>query len=304
MELNGYSSLVELAKKLPNKSVVAVAGAADLHVIEAVLEAYDCGVAEPYLVGDSIKIKEILVGLNRKPEDFRITDKYEGLNEAETAVEIIKKGEASFLMKGMVETSDLLRPVVKKENGLRTDRGMSHLCFNSFEGYHKLLCLTDAGMVTTPNLEQKRGILANAISTLHSLGYEEPKVACLCCKETLDPKIVATTDARALREMAENGEFGKCIVEGPISYDIAMSAEIAKIKGFDCPHCGNFDIVMVPDIHGGNFLGKSLILHAKANIAGVIAGSAIPIVLSSRGSSAEEKFYSLALAAVIASKES
>ena len=303
MELSGYESLVELAKNLPNKGIVAVAGAADAHAVEAVLEAKDNGVVEPYLVGKPNIIKEILRRHDRNPADFRIIGAVAGMNEAETAVELIKMGEASYLMKGMMETSDVLRPVVKKENGLRTGRGMSHVSFNSFAGYHKLICCTDGGMVPQPDLQQKKNILMNAVDAFRRLGYEDPKVACVCCKETVDVKIPATTDARALRDAAQAGEFGKCFVEGPISYDIAMSADIAKIKHFDCAHCGDFDIILVPDIHSGNILTKAWILHSGATMAGVIAGARIPIVVTSRGSTAEEKFLSLALAAVIASRE-
>ena len=302
MELHGYDTLLERARALPRKGVVAVAGAADLHAVEAALRAFDGGVAEPHLVGDVQKISELLRSLDRNPADFRISAAAPGLDEAETAVELIKCGEADFLMKGMVESSELLRPVVKKENGLRTGRCMSHLSFNSFPGYHKLICCTDGGMVTHPDFERKRDILFNAIDAFRRLGYEEPKAACICCKETLDEKLPETVDARRLRELAERGEFGRCAVEGPISYDIAMSAEIAAYKGFKNPNCGNFDILLVPDINSGNFLGKSWILHCGATNAGVIAGARIPIVMTSRGSTPEEKFLSLALAAVIAAE--
>jgi len=303
MELKGYDVLVEKARKLTKKEVVAVAGAADRHALEAVVEVYDSGVALPYLVGDTAVIKEILRSMDRNPADFLMTDALPGMNPAETAVELIKSGEASFLMKGMMETSDVLRPVVKKENNLRTGRGMSHIAVNSFAAYPKLICLTDGGMVPHPSLQQKKDILFNAIDAFHKLGYEEPKAACLCCKETVDQKILETVEARQLREMAEAGEFGKCYVEGPISYDIAMNKEIADIKRFDCPHSGNFDILMVPDIHSGNILVKSWLMHLNAVLAGVIMGARIPIVLTSRGSTPEEKFYSLAMAAVLAGKE-
>jgi len=303
MELNGYESLVEKARQLKKKEVVAVAGAADKHAIEAVVEVYDSGVAVPYLVGDTGIIKEILREMDRNPADFLMTDPLSGMNAAETAVELIKSGEAGFLMKGMMETTDVLRPVVKKENNLRTGRGMSHFALNSFAGYHKVICLTDGGMVPHPTMDQKKDILFNAIDAFHKLGYDEPKAACLCCKETVDQKIIETVEARQLRELAEAGEFGKCYVEGPISYDIAMNKEIAEIKHFDCPHSGNFDIVMVPDIHSGNILVKSWLMHLNSILAGVILGARIPIVLTSRGSTPEEKFYSLALAAVLAGKE-
>ena len=301
MELLNYDMVVEMARKLPKKGMVAVASAADAHVIEATLEAREKGVAEPIYVGDAEKIRAILREMGLNPSDFNIENTAAGMNDAETAVELVKNGSASFLMKGMLETSDMLRPVVKKENNLRTGRAMSHLSFNKFDAYHKVICSTDGGMNTYPDLERKKDILHNAIDAFHKLGYELPKAGILCCKETYDEKIKDTVEARRLQEMAEAGEFGKCAVVGPISYDIAFNAEIAKIKHFDCPYCGNFDIVMGPDIHSNNLFSKVWVQHCGAVMAGMIVGAKVPIVLSSRGASAQEKYLSLTLASVIAS---
>lgn len=303
MELLNYDILIEKAQSLPRKGIVAVAAAADKHVIEATLEAKSNGVADPIYVGDDGKIREILRELDLNPSDFNIVAPKAGLNEAEMAVELIKDGSASFLMKGMLETTDLLRPVVKKENNLRTGRAMSHLSFNKFDAYHKVVCNTDGGMTPYPDLQKKKEIIINAVEAFHKLGYELPKVACLCCKEAPDPKMVETMDARALQEMSEAGELGKCAVVGPISYDLAFSKEIARTKKFDCPHVENFDIVLQPNIHSGNILGKSWVVHCNATMAGIVVGSRVPIVLSSRGSSATEKYLSLAMAAVVAAAE-
>lgn len=302
MELHNYDILIEKAQKLTKKGVVAVAAAADKHVIEATLEAKNEGVAEPVFVGDDAKIRDILRELGLNPSDFNIVAPANGMNEAETAVELIKEGSASFLMKGMLETTDLLRPVVKKENNLRTGRAMSHLSFNKFDAYHKVVCNTDGGMTPYPDLQKKKEIVINAVEAYHKLGYELPKVACLCCKETTDPKMIETMDARALQEMSEAGELGKCAVIGPISYDIAFSKEIASTKGFGCPYVEDFDIVLQPNIHSGNILGKCWTVHCGSTMAGIVVGSRVPIVLSSRGSSASEKYLSLAMAAVVAAE--
>lgn len=300
MEMYSYDALIEKATSLTKKSAIAVAAAADKHVIEATLEAKNNGIVEPILVGDAEKIREILRGMELNPSDFNIEAPAGGLNEAETAVELIKNGSANTLMKGMLETTDLLRPVVKKENNLRTGRAMSHLSFNKFDAYPKIICNTDGGMTPYPDLEKKKEIIINAVEAYHKLGYDLPKVACLCCKETPDPKMPETMDARALREMCERGELGRCFVEGPVSYDIAMSKEIAQLKGFDCPHCGDFDILLQPNIHCGNIMGKCWIVSCGSVLAGIVVGSRVPIVLTSRGSSAEEKYLSIVMAAVVA----
>jgi len=303
MELTSFEPIIEKAKTLTKKGVAAVAGAADEHVIEATLEARAMGVVEPLFIGDAEKIKEILRKMDLNPSDFKIAQPAEGQTAPEAAVELINSGDADFIMKGMVETSDLLRPVVKKENNLRTGRTMSHLVFNKFPAYHKLLASTDGGMTPHPDLNMKKDILINAITTMNALGYDNPKVACLACKETYDPKMPETTDARALQEMCERGELGACTVVGPISYDIAFSPEIAKVKKFDCPHVGDFDLLLTPDIHSGNILGKAMVIHMNAQMTGIVVGAKVPIVLTSRGSSAEEKYLALALcSAVSASK--
>ncbi len=301
MELKNFDQLVENVKGMQAKRVMAVAAAADPHVIESVLEAKKEGIAQPILVGDAGEIRKIMEGMGLNPSDFDIVDAPGApANAAVKAVELIKAGDANFLMKGMIETTDLLRPVVKKENNLRTGRTMSHLSFNQFDAYHKVVVNTDGGMCTYPDLQKKKEIVINAAETLRALGYEQPKVACLCCKETPDEKMPETMDARALQEMSERGELGNTAVVGPISYDIAMSKEIAATKKFQCPYIDDFDIVLQPNIHAANIMGKCWLVHCHAKMAGIVVGSRVPIVLTSRGSSAEEKYLSIALAGMVA----
>ena len=265
------------------------------------LEAKNEGIAQPILVGDAGEIKKILGSMGLNCSDFDIVDAPgTPADAAVKAVEVIKAGDANFLMKGMIETTDLLRPVVKKENDLRTGRTMSHLAFNKFDAYHKVIVNTDGGMCTYPDLQKKKEIVINAVETLRTLGYELPKVACLCCKETPDEKMPETMDARALKEACEAGELGQCFVEGPVSYDIAMSREFAATKKFNCPHVEDFDIVLQPNIHAANIMGKCWLVSCRAKMAGIVVGAKVPIVLTSRGSSAEEKYLSIALAGMVA----
>jgi len=303
MELKNFDQLVEQAQTLKTRSVVAVAAAADAHVIESVIEGKERGIADPILVGDAEKIKSIIRELGKNPSDFNIVNPAAGMNDAEAAVELIKDGSANFLMKGMIETTDLLRPVVKKENNLRTGRAMSHLSFNVFDAYHKVIVNTDGGMTPYPDLEKKKQIIINCSETLHKLGYELPKFACVACKETYDPKMPETMDGAALKEACEKGELGECFVEGPISYDIAMSREIAEMKKFNCEHVENFDVLLQPNIHAANIMGKCWTVSCHATMCGIVVGSRVPIVLTSRGSSAQEKFLSLAMAAVVSAGE-
>ena len=177
---------------------------------------------------------------------------------------------------------------------------MSHFTIFEIPGYHKLLAPVDGGMVTYPTLEQKKQIIENTVEMFHALGYDRPKVGVLACVEKINPKMPETVEADALKQMNLRGEIGGCIVEGPISYDCAVSKEIADYKGFESPCAGDCDILLAPNIHAGNIMGKMLTVTCGAKMAGFIVGAACPIAMTSRGSSAEEKFDSIVLAAVCA----
>ena len=174
---------------------------------------------------------------------------------------------------------------------------MSHFVINEIPNYHKLLVTTDGGMLMYPDLEQKKHIIENAVDTLISLGYDKPKVAVLAAVERVNPKMPETVDAAKLKEMNQSGAIINCIIDGPLSYDITMNKESAKIKGVDSQVCGDADILIVPNITTGNILGKCLVYSAGAKMAGFIVGAKVPIVLTSRGSSSEEKYLSLVLCA-------
>ena len=298
-----FEDIAAAAKGNPVKRNMVVAGAADTHVLESVIQAARDGLAQPILVGESGKIRELLSALDQKPEDFWIVQAAPG-EEPDKSVELIKSGDADILMKGMIDTGPMLRPLVKKENGLRTGQTMSHVVFfDRIPHYNKLLLQTDGGMVMYPTLEDKRWIIENAVSTLHKMGNPNPSVAVLAAIEKVNPKMIETVDAQRLKQMNLSGEITGCTIEGPISYDVAMSARIARHKGFNCPYCGDFDVLVVPNMTCGNILAKSWIVTAGAMMAGIIVGAKVPVVMTSRGASAEEKFYSIALAAVTAGGE-
>ncbi|SHJ60290.1 phosphate butyryltransferase [Dethiosulfatibacter aminovorans DSM 17477] len=297
MVIKNFDHLIELVKDIDGVKRVAVVCAHDEHTLEAVQKAENEGLVKSVLIGKGAEIKEILKKLNFAKEDSEIID-IEGDQESSyKAVEIIREGGADFIMKGKIQTGDLLKAVVDKEKGLRTGRVMSHIVFNEVPNYHKLIAITDGGMMMYPDLDKKKQILENAVDALISLGYDKPKVAALAAVEKVNPKMPETVDAGALKDMYINGQIENCIVEGPISYDLTMSRESAEIKGFDSPVTGDADIMLVPNITVGNILGKSLIYSAGARMAGFIVGAKVPIVLTSRGSTSEEKYLSLVLSA-------
>ena len=300
MALVSFDEILRSAGELPERAVMAVAAAADPHSLEAALEARRAGIAEPLLVGDRGAILSLLEGLGESVPDEDIIDASGSAEAAARAVALVREGRASFLLKGGLDTSVLLRAVVDKERGLSRGRLMSHFTIFQIPGYHKLLAPVDGGMVTYPTLEQKKQIIENTVEMFHALGYECPKVGVLACVEKLNPKMPETVEADALKQMNLRGEIPGCVVEGPISYDCAVSKEIADYKGFESPCAGDCDILLAPNIHAGNIMGKMLTVTCGAKMAGFIVGAACPIAMTSRGSSAEEKFDSIVLAAVCA----
>lgn len=297
-----YKSFAELIKKVQDNEVkkrVAVVVAQDSHTLEAVFQAKEDNIVEPILVGDKIKIKEILRNLKVEFNDYHIIQAEGDKEAAEKAVELVNNNKVDFIMKGKIQTADLLRAVVDKEKGLRTDKIMSHIALHELPGYHKLLAMTDGGMIMYPELEDKKKIIENAVEVFKNMGYDCPKVAVLAAVEKVNPKMPETVDADALKKINQKGLLKDCIVEGPISYDLVMSKESAEIKGFESEMSEDADILVVPNITVGNILGKSLVYSAKAKMAGFIVGAKAPIVLTSRGSSAEEKYLSLVLCAAM-----
>ena len=268
--------------------------------MQAVFHAQSQGIADPMLVGDEQKICALLEELGFTGRRYQLAGAAPGESPAQLAVELITAGRADFLMKGRLDTRDLLRPVVDRANNLHIGRTMSLMAFHQLPGYHKLLVTTDGGMVPYPDLGMKRDILLNAVETLHRMGYHHPKVAVLCGIEKINPKMPETTDAAALADLNRRGDIPGCTVVGPISYDLAMSREIAAIKGYDCPHVQDFDILLVPNLAAGNILGKCITVSAGGSMSALVAGAKIPVVVTSRGATADEKFHALALAALAA----
>lgn len=297
MVYNDFDQLIEKVKNFPTMKRVAVAAAEDEHTLEAVFKARSEGIVEPILVGNKERIKEIIKGMGESFQDDNIHNANDVVESAELAVKLVNENKADFLMKGILETATLLKAVVNKETGLGTGKIMSHFVIQKIPSYHKMLVTTDGGMMMYPTLEQKKAILENAVDTLIAIGYDKPKVAILAAVEKVNPKMPETLDADALAKMNQNGEIKNCIVEGPLSFDIAIDKEIAQIKGFSSEVAGDADILIVPNITAGNILGKSLVVAAKAKMAGFIVGAKVPIVLTSRGSSSEEKYLSIVMSA-------
>ncbi|MFD3156140.1 phosphate butyryltransferase [Haloimpatiens sp. FM7330] len=291
--------LVELAKKT-NKKTISVAAAHDEPVLKAVTEAVKLGIVNAILVGDEEKIREICEKQKYCLDNIKIVNERDNAKCAAKAVEFVSKGEAQFIMKGLLGTAVLLKAVLNKEANLRGKGLLSHVMIYEVPTYHKLIFLTDGGMVPYPELNDKVQIINNAVKVTNALGIENAKVAPLCAVEVVNPSMQATLDAASLAQMSARGQIKGCTIDGPLALDNAVSKEAAMHKGIVSDVAGDADILLVPSIEAGNLLGKSLTYFAHGENAGIIVGAKCPVVLVSRADSAKSKLYSIALGALAA----
>ena len=283
------------------KVVLSVSAAHDEEVLLAIKSATEMNIITPILVGQEDKIRKISDEINFDLNGIKIIDKDTIEECAEVAVKLVSSKEADFVMKGLLDTSVILKAVLNKEWGLRTDSLLSHVMVYEADFYPKLLVTTDGGMNIAPNYEQKVKILKNAIKATEPLGLETIKVCALAAKEKVNPKMQATVDAKELEDACKNGEFGEnVIVEGPLAFDLAVSKEACEVKGFKTEVGGDVDIILMPTIEVGNGIGKAFTYAAGAKSAGIIMGAKAPIVLVSRADTHESKLYSIAYGAIVA----
>lgn len=300
MQIKSFKELADAAMQMPKKTVVAVVEAHDNHTLEAVVEAKKDGIIEGMLIGNEEKIKEILTANGADPADYQIIATSSLEESLQVAVENINAGKATAMMKGKLETGQFMKAIVNKQNGLMAGGLLSLVGLFESPAYPKLLAVTDQGLNTYPDLNGKKNLIINAVGLLHSLGIEEPKVAVLAAVEKVNPKMPESVDGAELKRMNQEGEITGCVVEGPISFDLAVKKGAAAIKGYESPVAGDADLLVVPDITAGNILCKCMTDYAGAMTAGTILGAKVPVIVTSRSAEATDKYYSIALAAYAA----
>lgn len=296
-----FAEIMQTARQKGPKTI-AVAAAQDLEVLLAVKNARDLGLAEAILVGDASRIRQIAQANQLDLTGVSIIDQADAVQACRTAVQLVSEGKAQILMKGLVDTAVILKAVLDKEIGLRTENVLSHVAVAEIAGYDRLFYITDAAMNIEPDLITKKQIIENSIQVANALGNDHPKIACICAVEKVNAKMKATVDAAALVKMNESGELGGCLVAGPLALDNAVSLEAAQHKGITNPVAGNADILVMPFIEPGNMLYKSIVFFAKGKLAGIVVGAKAPIVLTSRADSDEAKLNSIAIGVLMASK--
>jgi len=299
--INSFDDVLKSAKRSGPKKI-AVASAAAEDVLTAVAAAHGEGLINAILVGEKKRIVEIARKIPINISNYKIIDKSDKNEIAKCAVELVRNKEASMVMKGMMGTARILKAVLNKEYGLRTEKMLSHVYTLEIKNYNRLLTITDAAMTISPNLKQKAQIIQNAIYYAKSLGIEKPKVAAIAALELVNPDMPATIDAACLAKMSERGQIVGGIVDGPLGFDNTISKIAAEHKGINSPVSGEADIVLVPNIEAGNIFAKSLVYLAEATPAGLLLGAKAPVVLVSRSDSVKSKIYSIALGVLLSEK--
>ncbi|MDR2357350.1 MAG: phosphate butyryltransferase [Oscillospiraceae bacterium] len=301
MILNHLSGLDSLALKKAPARRAAVVAAHEEHILKAAALSRRKGVVSPILIGNRQKTEKILRELGETPGDYDIVPCDDGTRCVEAAVDLVKKRKAAFIIKGIIETAELMRPLLNKETGiLKPGACVSSIALVESAKYHKLFAMTDMGINTFPDLERKKQIIGNAVRFMRRMGVDNPKVAVLSSAERVNPKQEDTVEADALKKLCESGNIPDCVVEGPISLDLAVKKDAAAVKRYDSPVAGDADILVVPNILAGNLLIKGMGIFGDISTADAVLGFDVPVVFGSRGGPVEAKCLSIALCSLIA----
>jgi phosphate acetyltransferase len=293
-----YERLIAATRDLPPLTTAVVYPCNETS-LKGPLEAARAGLIQPILVGPRARILDVARQTNTDIRGLELIDVSDAREAAETAVDLVRTGEAELLMKGSLHTDELLSAVVKKENGLRTGRRISHVFVMDVPEHPDTLFITDAAVNIAPDLPTKRDITQNAIDLYLALGLGSPKVAILSAVENVTLSIPSTIDAAALCKMADRGQITGGEIDGPLAFDNAISLAAAAVKGIKSPVAGNAQILVVPDLEAGNMLAKNLTFLSKADAAGIVLGARVPIILTSRADNLRTRMASCAVAVLL-----
>ena len=293
-----FHKFIERCKNLPAITTAVVWPLSDV-ALRGTVEAAIAEIIEPTLIGDKAAILALAaqIGVDVTPYPILHADTEE--KATELGVAMCRAGNAQAMMKGSLHTDVLMKVAMNRDTGLRTARRISHVFIMDTPAYSRTLMITDAAINITPELEDKVHIVQNAIDLAIALGIPEPKVALLSAVETVSPKIKSTLDAAALCKMADRGQITGGILDGPLAFDTAVSVKAAKIKQLVSPVTGQADILVVPDLESGNMLAKQLEYLGGAQLAGIVLGARVPVILTSRADSAETRLTSCAVAVLL-----
>lgn len=296
--MKDFSLILEMCKGKKDKKKPVVVCAHEKEVLKSIIRALNEEIIkEPILIGDAIKIRELLLEEKEKLERYKIIDVLEKVEASAQAISCILNNTGDFLIKGLVDTSIILKAILNEKEKLSTGENIffSHVALVKIDKMEKLFLISDAGMNIAPGVEEKIRIVENAVTVAKALKIENPKIALIAAKEKVSPKMKATLDAKEVANFYKN----KYIIEGPLALDNAVSRTAALVKGIQGEIKGDADILIMPNIETGNVLYKAITYFSNSQIGGLLIGAKIPIVITSRADTEESKFLSIALATLI-----
>ena len=294
--ITNFDQLTQHLKERHSRKRIAVVCADDEHTEYAIARALDEGIARFILVGDTNRLAPYPA--LRRHADFVETIHVEQPDEAaRIAVNLVHQGKADILMKGIINTDNLLRVILDKEHGLLPKgQVLTHLAMVEIPTYHKLLFFSDAAVLPPPPLQQRIEMIGYAIRTCRRFGIERPRISLIHCSETVSPKLPHSLDYVNIVQLAEAGEFGDVIIDGPLDVKTSCEKSSSAIKGIVSPINGEADVLIFPNIESGNTFYKTVSLFCHADMAGLLPGTTCPVVLPSRSDSGLSKYYSIAMA--------
>ena len=304
MYKTNFDFVVDKAKAVEKPLRVAIAGADAENILLGAFRAESAGFVEPILVGDEGKITEMLKNLSLLSRKYTIVDEKDYNKVVQVAVDLIKSGKADILMRGNTQTRDFLLPILDKKNGLlRKDKLLTQITMMKMPDYNRILAISDVTIIPQPDMNQRKSIIKNMVGTFKALGYEHPNIALLSLVEKPTFHMQDTVMCQTIVHDHNEKPIADCELVGPIAYDLIVSKEAARLKGYDCPLCGEFDGIVAPSLLAGNMLVKVLQMHGRASSCGVIVGANIPIAITSRSDSEEQSYLSLAVCAALPEQE-
>lgn len=298
-----FDTIVEQARAIRKPVRVVIAGADVENILKGAFDAQEAGFVTPILVGNRKRITEMLERLDLQDRSYDLQPVADDVNVVQYSIEMILAGKADVLMRGNTQTRDFLMPILNKGNHLLYKNIMTHVVMLKIPGCEKITAISDATILVKPSVEKRKEVIKNMVRALRMLGVDHPKIALLSLVEQPSFHMRDTVEAQTIVMQHEEEPLADCTLVGPIPYDLIVSKEAARLKNYDCPYCGEFDGIVVPNLMAGNLMIKTLQMNSTANSCGIIMGAKIPIAITSRSDSQEQAFLSLAACAIMAQRE-
>jgi phosphate butyryltransferase len=301
MRITNFTELIEAAQTVGPKHI-AIAAAHDPTVLTSAEELQKLGITIAHLIGDKPAIEGLAQEHHLDLSGMTIVHEPDAGRAAQHAVAMARAGQADVVIKGQLKTPQILGAALNRDRGIRERELLTHVGLFEVPGFDRIIYMSDSGVILSPTIEQKVGIIQNVVEVAHKFGLERPRVAILSATEVVNPRVPNSIEALALARMAEQGWVEEAIVDGPMTLDVALSSEAACIKGVDSPVAGKADVLIVPGVVAGNTAAKAIQYLAGGRMAGLVVGAKVPIIINSRADTADTRLLSTAMAVVLATK--